>query len=220
MEISTTPVRWANFREKKKFYTYEDREKRWKKTNVTRLDYLTTGKVEAKNYETSDALSDALKGKDDNSQFRLYVVEDLSRDVIEVLGAQLDIEPAFFREHIIDYAWCNIRDRWFDPPNLNLVAKQQRWLQLRFVTARYFTTPESFKRGCQEAESFNVLRRPDDDQNNRAMWDTKEAIVGLTRSRASFWLKNGETHEKGAVGKCGYIWKGLRCRSGIAITRF
>ena len=39
-----------------------------------------------------------------NIQLRLYVVEDLSKDVIEVLGSGLGIEPSFFRAHIVDYA--------------------------------------------------------------------------------------------------------------------
>lgn len=38
-----------------------------------------------------------------NYQLRLYIGEDLSRDVIEALGEKFDIEPAFFREQIVDY---------------------------------------------------------------------------------------------------------------------
>lgn len=31
--------------------------------------------------------------------FRLFVVEDLSRSVIEALGARYDVDPAFFLDH-------------------------------------------------------------------------------------------------------------------------
>jgi hypothetical protein len=139
----------------------------------------------------------------DKCHLRLFVVEDLSRDVIELLGAHLDIEPAFFREHIVDYAWYNTRDRWVDPPNLNMVAGRNRWVSIRFVTARYFETTESFKEGYNQAVKFNVLRRPDDDQNNKSVWDDREAIVGITRTRASIWVgsrknqKTGEGQETG-----------------------
>jgi hypothetical protein len=140
------------------------------------------------------------------SQLRLFIVEDLSRQVIELLGAHLDIEPAFFREHIVDYAWYNTRDRWVDPPNLNMVIRQNRWVALRFVTARYFKEGSSFQRAVKEAELFNVLRRPDDDQNNKSAWDDGGAIVGITRTRASFWLSSTDSRGKGAVGKCDTLW--------------
>ena len=217
MEISTTPVRWADFQNKTR--TDAERDERASRTNVTRLDYLDSGKVVPNQYTTPQALSAALKGEiqeegADECKLRLFVVEDLSREVIELLGAHLDIEPAFFREHIVDYAWYNTRDRWVDPPNLHMVARRNRWLPIRFVTARYFKTATSFRKGCKEAESFNVLRRPDDDQNNKSLWDDGGAIVGMTRTRASFWLRSADS-QKGAVGKCNTLWIGLQCHYGL-----
>lgn len=179
-----------------------EREKRARKTNVTQLDYLYSGEVISQKYITPETLSDALNEKlpekDENEiPLRLFVVEDLSRDVIELLGARLDIEPAFFLEHVVDY---NTRQCWVGPPNPNIVAKWQRWLQLHCVTARYFETIDSFKKGYEEAEYFNVLR--DDGQNNKSIWDNHGAIVGLTRTEVSFWLRSAESQTKGAVGKC------------------
>lgn len=47
--------------------------------------------------------------RDDASvRLRLFVVEDLSREVIETLGSKFDIDPSFFREHLVDYVWYNI----------------------------------------------------------------------------------------------------------------
>jgi len=218
MEVSTTPARWKDFQSRKK---EDERNTRATKTNVTRLDYLDSGKTEKTDCKTLAALTEALREttqaeNHDKVQLRLFVVEDLSRDVIEILGARFDVEPAFFREHIVDYAWYNTRDPWVDPPNLDAAATRQRWFQLRFPRARYFKTTESFKNGRAEAESFNVLRRPDDDQNNKAWWDEDGAIVGITRTRASFWLRHGEGQEKEAVGKCCYIQDGSRYGDGIA----
>jgi protein subunit release factor A len=136
-------------------------------------------------------------------QFRLYVVEDLSRDVIEVLGSGLGIEPSFFRAHIVDYAWYNVRDRWRDPPTLNVDSRQQNWIQLRYVTARYFESEDGYKKAEKEAEGFNILRRPDDDLSNRSWWDKEGAKVGLTRARATFWLKPGHTPGTTAIGMYG-----------------
>ncbi|KAF2429254.1 hypothetical protein EJ08DRAFT_698396 [Tothia fuscella] len=120
-------------------------------------------------------------------QFRLFVVEDLSRRVIEALGAKFDIDPSFFREHINDYAWYNLRDRFAEPPNLQIIQNQLPWFQIRWVRPRYFRTKDDFERARVQASSFNVLRRPDEDLNNGALLDDKDATVALTRTRASFW---------------------------------
>jgi hypothetical protein len=228
MEISTSPLRWPDFQNNASKAI--ERDKRARRTNITRLDYFDSGAVVSEEYKTPEDLRDALTGvtqeedvdkRHGKRQLRLFVVEDLSRDVIELLGANLDIEPDFFREHIVDYAWYNVRDRWVDPPNLNMVTKGYRWLPLRFVTARYFETKASFQDGFKEAEFFNVLRRPDDDQNNNSMWDDGGAIVGITRTRASFWFKNADSQKTdegqkmGAVGKSHTLWVGLRCIYGL-----
>jgi hypothetical protein len=213
MEIGTTPLRWEDLQvddlrdeedvEKACKERVRKRDQRATRTNVTRLEYLKSGEVKEKNYNTIDKLKKALEEDDGDSELRLWVVEDLSRDVIEALGHKLDIEPAFFREHIVDYAWYNIRDRWADPPNLNMIARRQRWLQIRFVRARYFETAASFKRGSEKTRDFNVYRRLEDDLNNKAVWDKKNAVVGITRTRASFWSRSADNKtKKGAVGKC------------------
>jgi hypothetical protein len=208
MEIGTTPLRWPGMRDK--IPKNDERKERAGRTNVTRLDYLNDGSVVSERYNNPASLKTALTGgnleKDaDKRGLRLFVVEDLSRDVIEHLGRHLDIEPDFFREQIFDYAWSNTRDRWVNPPNLDMVARRNRWVSIRFVTARYFETQSCFQEGFREAQLFNVYRRPDDDQNNQSVWDDREAIVGVTRTRASFWFRGAEKEEggekMGAVGK-------------------
>jgi hypothetical protein len=244
MQVSTTPLRWNYFVDGGKWSGEKpnNRQERAARTNVTRLDYLASGDLDKKTYETSAqfraALDEQLREtrqaqetnptqeanpnqetnptqeanpaqeskkspEKDNKQrkFRLFVVEDLSRDVIEMLGAHYDIEPTFFRDQIFDYAWYNTRDRWMDPPRLNIVAKRERWLQIRFATSRYFKTPGDFVEGFNQFESFNVYRRPEDDLNNRGVWDANGAIVGLSRTRAAFWLGNADGHAEGAVGE-------------------
>lgn len=133
-------------------------------------------------------------------KLRLFVVEDLSRDVIEQLGSRFKIEPDFFRAHILDYAWYNIRDYWREPANLDVTARKQRWFQLRFVRARYFESGKMFDEAFNHCQSsFNVFRRPDDDQNNKAFWDKNDAKIGLMRSKATFWMSRA-TDTEPAVG--------------------
>jgi hypothetical protein len=208
MQVSTTPLRWKELQtgkwSKGKPYNQEERASR---TRVTRLDYHEgSSKPQRKDIISSPALREALneQATEDGPgarKFRLFVVEDLSRDVIEMLGAHYDVEPAFFRDQIFDYAWYNTRDRWIDPPRLNIVARKQRWLQIRFATSRYFEDQAAFKKGCDQFESFNVYRRLEDDINNTGLWDATKSIVGLSRTRAAFWLMKEESNAEGAVGK-------------------
>ena len=210
MQLGTSPARWA----KPEALAAEglvqpDRDIRAARTKVTRLDYLASGKVEEAHYSKSDDLREALVAISDEEPekqppLRLYVVEDLSRDVIELLGSHLDIEPSFFRSHIMDYAWYNIRDPWIDPQSLDIVSRSERWLSFRFVTARYYQNIRSFKDGQGEANHFNVLRRLDDDDNNLSRWDDENAKVGLMRTRATFWMDCDLSKNQKATGEYMY----------------
>jgi len=240
MEVSTSPLRWGKIGP-------NEREKRFRKTNVVRLDYLNSGEVVKTSYKRPEELCNALEiterqkerkrarifhpwrhdppvllqdpntgawnqesqtGQKDKHdyQLRLYIVEDLSRDVIEAFGEKFDIEPAFFREQIVDYTWCNVRDRWFDPPDLNMNTTGQRWLPLRFVTSRYFRTQDDFKAAIKQSEAWNVFRRPDDDMNNKSRWDDEKSIIGISRERASLWMRDpSDNSKKGAIGMFQFI---------------
>ncbi|RYO96171.1 hypothetical protein DL765_011652 [Monosporascus sp. GIB2] len=202
METTVTPQKWRDLYDppngkepvKQKNDKIEEQQlERAKKTKVCRLDYYASGKRKHHPCDDKDQLQalfddDAgTDGQDGRTRLQLYVIEDLSRDVIEIFGSKFDVDPSFFRSHLVDYAWCNIRDLWRDPPSLYTAAQQQSWFQLRFAIPRYFATTDSFNAGTKEAEAFNVFRRLDDDRN-KSRWDEK-AIVGIMRTRASFWLR-------------------------------
>ncbi|RYP32427.1 hypothetical protein DL767_005191 [Monosporascus sp. MG133] len=226
MQIGTHPQRWKDLNperssgEKRK-QAEKDRKRRAEKTEVTILDYCAekvrkTGPIQSA-AELREELDRCITG--DDIRFRLYVVEDLSRDVIEVLGQKLKIEPDVFRSHIVDYAWYNVLDRWRDPPYVGAAGRPKNWTQLRYVTARYFETRDKFKEAGSEAQQFNILRRPDDDHSNKAWWDEPGAVVGLTRSRATFWLQKEQSGSEPRVGvlfldptvKVGLpLWRGRR----------
>ncbi|KAI0115721.1 hypothetical protein GGR51DRAFT_360573 [Nemania sp. FL0031] len=217
MSIGAVPQRWDELNPNQnplssdeKVSRKDARRKCIEKTNVSVLDYYST-EVKRKTYTSAQDLRRNLDSgiEDDGVKFRLYVVEDLSRDVIDALGQKFGIEPDFFRAHIVDYAWYNVRDPWRNPPMLDIVSRHQNWMQLRYVTARYFDVEESdnqkyvtrsFKAAGDEARSFNILRRVDDDLSNKSFWDKQGAIVGLTRSRATFWLQPENTQQGAPVG--------------------
>ncbi|KAJ3563148.1 hypothetical protein NPX13_g8301 [Xylaria arbuscula] len=200
MEVGTDPLRWKNFHgdDKINAYTYpEDHEGRGKRqseraqrTNVGQLEYLNDNTVKlVGQYTTPEQLTAALRDSDkrgkrglrDRSQvgLRLFVVEDLSREVIERLGYHFDIDPDFFRSHIMDYAWFNIRDPFWDPPSLYMNTARRDWHQVRFCRARYFPSPATFSKGQDAVNQFNVGRKLYDDEN-KAYWDTNLPDKGGT----------------------------------------
>ncbi|KAI1426049.1 hypothetical protein F5Y12DRAFT_784157 [Xylaria sp. FL1777] len=216
MSIGTVPQRWKDLDTTQLLSPKDisdrqiERQRRIEKTNVSVLNYHAT-EVKREQFTSTKALRDSLSNtaEDSSLQFKLYVVEDLSRDVIEILGSKFDVEPDFFRSHIVDFAWYNVRDRWRNPPMLDIVSRHQNWMQLRYVTARYFDVSNThhhkhcqldFKEAGKDADSFNILRRVDDDLSNKSFWDKEGAIVGLTRSRATFWLQPTNRQQGPPVG--------------------
>jgi hypothetical protein len=197
MEIGTHPERWHQL--KSTLWglgnNEDERTARLERIKVCRLDYYDTERIESAKFDSTCESRAAeilaqdldLDQSDPKVQFRLYVVEDLSSDVIEILGSNLGIEPSFFRAHLTNYDWYNVRDRWRDPPEI--LTRQHNWIELRYTTARYFETRSDFDAAAKEAESFNILRRLDDDMSNTSWWDDKNAVVGLIKSKATLWLK-------------------------------
>lgn len=135
-------------------------------------------------------------------RFNLVVVEDLSRDVIELLGSHFDVDPSFFRQHVANRAWHKVGDWWKEPPNLDVAFSGQNWFSIRYIRARCFPDEESFCRGALEAASFNVDRRLDKDWNHSSFWDGVDGKieVGVIRSRVSLWVKPSKQPNEDGVG--------------------
>lgn len=197
MEVGTTPLRWKFLRGNQ-----AEREDRFHRTNVAILDFPASGNQTCKRFTNADELETELlktaKPGFVKTPVRLLIVEDLSRRIIEILGARFDIDPSFFREQIDDYSWYNIRDQWMDPPNLKASTRHRNWIRVRFVTARYFRTRDSYKKAREDSNRFNVFRRPDDDQNRWSYMD-EGAVVGLTRTRSSIWIGKDSGPQPSAI---------------------
>jgi hypothetical protein len=107
-----------------------------------------------------------------------------------------------------------------DPPNLNIVARRNRWVPIRFATARYFETTESFYYGYQQAVRFNLLRRLDDDQNNGWVWDDEKAIIGIARTKASVWFGSADSQKAGDSQETNEIQKAGESQKTNAVGKF
>ncbi|KAI0550055.1 hypothetical protein F4679DRAFT_544678 [Xylaria curta] len=215
MEVSTIPLKWEAIRNNK-----AERQERAQRTNVSIIDSSSTGAPLNQNKVTKwGKLEMSLEMKSiENTTIRMILVEDLSRQVIEILGAKFDIDPNFFRDHIDDYSWYNIRDRWMVPPSLTVSVRRQKWIRVRFVRLRYFRTKELLQKAREESAEFNIYRRPEDDLNQWPEIDG-EGVVGLTRTKVSMWVDYSSSENDRALGvmlvdptvKEGYpMWYGYR----------
>ena len=197
MKVTTSPP-------KQKFLAEDNKNERARRTKVTVLDFQPDTPVRRNDYSDIDVLSKALRdptNQHDNVHARIFVVEDLSRDVIEQLGARFDIDPLFFRGHISDYMWNNTRDPWVELPDMDIVSQKRPYLHVRYVQTRYFRDEASLKRSREQAGGFNVLRRVDRDGNWVVGADVEGSDVGLVRSRTSLWIRPNKNGETGILGK-------------------
>lgn len=114
-------------------------------------------------------------------------------------GGHYDIDPLFFASHIGDYLFHNTRDRWVEPPFLDVDARKMPHFCLSYLRAMYFETEQDFNEAEKQSGKFNVLRRIDSDRSrNRlqnSLLDLEDASVALSRAKTSLWVKPRESGE-------------------------
>ncbi|KAI0896791.1 hypothetical protein F4806DRAFT_496094 [Annulohypoxylon nitens] len=190
MEVTTSPTKWQLYRKVSATDREIYRNKRARRTKVKALDFSPGNPVKVgPDIDNPDDLAEHLDQPPDLGVTRLYIVEDLSRDVIEHLGTKLDIDPLFFREHINDYTWYNARDPWVELPDLDVVSRSRPYFRLMYMQPRYFTSRDSFDKARRQAGRFNVLRRLDEDNEHESLFDDESATIALVRSKTSFWIR-------------------------------
>lgn len=198
MLVSCAPPKWR-FLE----HTPKSREERVKRTNVCVIDYKTGRLPVSTNFKDSSKLQDFLKtleGTSTKPDARLVIVEDLSRDVIEVLGTRYDIDPCFFRSHISDYLYNATRDRWAELPTLDIDNRKRNYFTLSYLRPSYFRSGADFQEAERQSGMFNVLRRLDSDRSRNMspmglLNDPTDASVTLARAKTSFWAQHAKPHE-------------------------
>lgn len=95
MEVSTTVSRYKYLAR-----NLQERQERAERVKVSQIDFKENVNPHVTPYTDAGKLVEGLaKGKqtEETVDARVYVVEDLSRAVIEALGSHFDIDPHFFR---------------------------------------------------------------------------------------------------------------------------
>ncbi|KAF2653757.1 hypothetical protein K491DRAFT_602203 [Lophiostoma macrostomum CBS 122681] len=197
MEVGTTPLRWMDIKKNP-----GDREERANRVTVTQIDYCSGLQPRPVKLDSPSALREALQTsiETEDPSLRLFLVEDLSLQVIEQLGSRFDIDPLFFREHIVDYTWFNTRDPWVIPLPLMAGMKHRQWFRLRHARLRYYKSQSSFDDAAEESNSHNVFRRPDDDRNHWLFLDAPGSTVSITRTRTTVWVGKDKLQPNCTVG--------------------
>lgn len=187
-----------------KYLRAEDREERGSRTKIAMLNFKQNAPIERIDFTNINDLAKGLsRGNemDDDIHARLYVVEDLSRNVIEALGSHFDVDPHLFRGHISHYMCYNSRDPWVELPDLDIVSRKRSYFHVRYVQSRYFRDQFSLSEAKRETGGFNVLRKMDRDDNWVPNFEIPNSDVGLVRSKTSLWIRPSTENEKGVLGK-------------------
>jgi hypothetical protein len=140
MEVTTSPVKWRHL-------PASNRDMRAERTRVAVIDFPKdgNGKPRRNSINSIDELRDLFEDPGFNhnpDHARLFVLEDLSRDVIEVFGSRYDVDPLFWRGHISDYLWFNTRDPWVELDDLPHVTRSRNFFNFRYIHPRYFRNRE------------------------------------------------------------------------------
>ena len=194
MRVTTSPTKW-------RLLTDGDMQERATRAKMSLIEF-TADENRRHDITTSEQLRvllPQLPSDNTNVKAWVFVVEDLSRDVIEALGSYLDVNPMFFRKHISDYNWYNTRDPWVELPEMHIVQKAQPYYNVRYVQTRYFNDVKSYERAERETGGFNVLRRLNGDRKRRPWIEVPEAVVGTVRSRMSFWAQPRKSDQTSPV---------------------
>ncbi|KAI0885613.1 uncharacterized protein GGS22DRAFT_131273 [Annulohypoxylon maeteangense] len=198
MDVTTSPTKWQLIKGMDNLK--EIRAERASRTKIMAIDFISGQSAPAmQQIDDPNGLKTCLDDPAVPDATRLYVVEDLSRDVIELLGSKLDIDPLFFREHINDYTWYNTRDPWVELPDLDIVSRSRSYFRLMYMQPRYFTSRKSYEDALKQAGRFNVLRRLDEDNEHESLFDDKSATVALVRCKASLWIRRSSNTQQ-AIG--------------------
>lgn len=95
MEVSTTVSRYKYLAR-----NLPERKERAERVKVSQIDFKDGTMLKVTPYNGPVELAEGLaKGAktEDSIDARVYVIEDLSRTVIEAFGTQFDLDPHFFR---------------------------------------------------------------------------------------------------------------------------
>ncbi|KAF2026470.1 hypothetical protein EK21DRAFT_103241 [Setomelanomma holmii] len=200
MQVGTVPSRWGIIK-----HNPRQRSERERRTNVTFIEQkaglpATVSQITSVQQfeQTMDGLS--ITAAPFQKLARIFIIEDLSRAIVEHLGSRFGIDPLFFREQINDRIWQGTGSLEATTPDLYATKKRRKWFRTRNVRLRYHQSNQSFQASRQETDSFNVYRRADDDRSHWEFQDAKGAIISTTRTKTNIWIGEDKSCPNVTIG--------------------
>ena len=127
------------------------RPSRFRTAKLTTYDYLNNrlisdpSNVNIDLRSTSDDVSNrlkrSLKETPDEVNLRLIVVEDLSPELIEILGSVFGMSPEFFEEHLLNSGWQNGEDQDGGADLWNTRGMKKDYVSVRWYRPGVQTSP-------------------------------------------------------------------------------
>jgi hypothetical protein len=141
------------------------------------VDFSPSFQIHSIRSSTEKNITDHIKGKCRS----LYIVEDLSEDIIEELGSKFGIEPQFFAEHLRAVEWEHHNDR----SNAAMLPSVRHFA--RYWSLQYFEPIAMHKNYASERTriAMNVLRRIDFRSPRTDLY--RKGRIGLVKRVVSFW---------------------------------
>jgi hypothetical protein len=124
------------------YHSNEDVARRMTKVDVTVVD-LGPFSVESGQFNDLSSLAGHLHCKLPSGSLRVIIIEDLSRDVIELLGSKFSLDPRFFENHLRGIQ-TYLTDRWTGDRTPRVESPKSEVLSREFLTVD-FARPYQFR---------------------------------------------------------------------------
>lgn len=131
-------------------------------------------------------LAEVLQNTSSRKGGRLFLVEDLSNEVIEILGTHLDIEPEFFASHIYGLDWFPRTSSMATIPRVRSATQGQSFVKIRYLETRSVARKNDHPVGIHRPACMdsNVLRKV-----SIMKLESTKGLVGFCRRHVTIWMK-------------------------------
>jgi hypothetical protein len=154
------------------------------KARIAVLDFCDTGITSQGTFDQADKFSTFLDQVQRKGSTRLFLVEDLSRDIVEILGSRFDVDPAFFAWHVGGMGWFSRRSSPSTVPGSQSSSREQSFVKFRYLEAR----PVLGRYDGQPVERYpcldsNVLRKV-----SIMKLASLQHAIGMARRQITMWM--------------------------------
>lgn len=144
--------------------------------------------------------------KDIRARLKLYIVEDVSWSVFELLRSQYGIDAALFQDHVLDTSKdVSASSNYIQDVHRPISFLRGRdWCRFMFPRARVFMDEDAWRKAEKEISMFNVVREMNRNGNSDKFWGVALTnpmpAVGFINSKATIWMRQAEAPDEPIIG--------------------